>query len=307
MDEVDNEMIYRKTINDISKKYEVSFEDAYLIYSGKSFGLSPEVQKKIKADSLDPNDQIILKELRELRAIVDSEDRTRPSDPPLGPQIKTQTEQNQSETISDISNCFYKSQSGNKAVWWISFDGSLPIFLSASVNFECIKMLLENPGKVIPNEDLLAKKVRMGSDSSALDSEVAEDFSSSGYDEDPTPRKRGSGTDASSVSLRELFKNKTACEAQLASTGLSAVERAKKEDELLLINQCINREVEDKKNPILKIEKKSLGTSIRRGINEIMISCPKLGQHLKLFMKPVNGMGWCYFPDSKMNWGTHDR
>ena len=222
-------------------------------------------------------------------------------------QIKTQTEQNPSETISDISNCFYKSQSGNKAVWWISFDGSLPIFLSASVNFACIKMLLENPGKVIPNEDLLAKKVRMGSDSSALDSEVAEDFSSSGYDEDPTPRKRGSGTDASSVSLRELFKNKTACEAQLASTGLSAVERAKKEDELLLINQCINREVEDKKNPILKREKKSLGTSIRRGINEIMISCPKLGQHLKLFMKPVNGMGWCYFPDSKMNWGTHDR
>lgn len=52
MDEDDNEMIYRKTINDISKKYEVSLEDAYLIYSGKSFGLSPEVQKKINTDSL---------------------------------------------------------------------------------------------------------------------------------------------------------------------------------------------------------------------------------------------------------------
>lgn len=247
--------------------------------------------------------------INDIHRFSSNETKLKESRDPIIPaeQIKTQTEQNQSETISDISNCFYKSQSGNKAVWWISFDGSLPIFLSASVNFECIKMLLENPGKVIPNEDLLAKKVRMGSDSSALDSEVAEDFSSSGYDEDPTPRKRGSGTDASSVSLRELFKNKTACEAQLASTGLSAVERAKKEDELLLINQCINREVEDKKNPILKREKKSLGTSIRRGINEIMISCPKLGQHLKLFMKPVNGMGWCYFPDSKMNWGTHDR
>ena len=91
MDEVDNEVISIKTINDISKKYEVSLEDAYLIYSGKSSSLSPEVQKKIKADSLDPNDQIILKELRELRAIVDSEDRTRPSDTPLGPQKKTPT------------------------------------------------------------------------------------------------------------------------------------------------------------------------------------------------------------------------
>lgn len=247
--------------------------------------------------------------INDIHRFSSNETKLKESRDPIIPaeQIKTQTEQNPSETISDISNCFYKSQSGNKAVWWISFDGSLPIFLSASVNFECIKMLLENPGKVIPNEDLLAKKVRMGSDSSALDSEVAEDFSSSGYDEDPTPRKRGSGTDASSVSLKELFKNKTACEAQLASTGLSAVERAKKEDEFLLINQCINREVEDKKNPILKREKKSLGTSIRRGINEIMISCPKFGQHLKLFMKPVSGSGWCYFPDSKMNWGTHDR
>jgi hypothetical protein len=91
MDEADIEMIYIKTINDISKKYGVSLKDAHLIYSGKSSGLSPEVQKKIKADSLDPNDQIILKELRELRAIVDSEDRTRPSDPPLGPQKKTPT------------------------------------------------------------------------------------------------------------------------------------------------------------------------------------------------------------------------
>lgn len=103
MDEVDNVMIYRKTINDISKKYGVSLEDAYLIYSGKSSGLSPEVQRKIKADSLDPNDQIILKELRELRAIVDSEDCTRPSDPLLGPQIKTQTEQNLSEKHAKLA------------------------------------------------------------------------------------------------------------------------------------------------------------------------------------------------------------
>lgn len=206
------------------------------------------------------------------------------------------------------TNYFGKLKSGSKTASWIfTFDGSGPFYLPESVNFECIKMLLENPGKIISYEDLIAKKVRMGSDSSALDSDVAEDYSSGDYDEDYTPRKSGRGIDASSVSLKELFKNKTACEAQLASTGLSAVERAKKEDELLLINQCINREVEDKKNPILKKEKKSLGTSIRRGISEIMISCPKFGQHLKLFMKPVSGSGWCYFPDSKMNWGTHDR
>ena len=103
MDEVDNEMIDRKTINNISKKHGVSLEDAYLIYSGKSSGLIPEVKKKIKPDPIDPDNQIILKELRELRAIVDSEDRTRPSDPPLGPQIKTQTEQNPSEKHAKLA------------------------------------------------------------------------------------------------------------------------------------------------------------------------------------------------------------
>lgn len=105
MDEVDNDMIYRKTINDISKMYGVSLEDAHFIYFGKSSDLSPEVQKKIKADSLDPNDQIILKELRELRAIVDSEDRTHPSDPPLGPQKKTPTKREKNK-VSAALNAF---------------------------------------------------------------------------------------------------------------------------------------------------------------------------------------------------------
>lgn len=204
-------------------------------------------------------------------------------------------------------NYFGKSKFGSKSTWVATFDGRNPVLLSNSVNFECIKMLLENPGKIISNENLLAKKVRMGSGSSALDSEVAEDYSSSDSDEDLAPRKRGSGIDPSLVSLKELFENRAACEAQLASTGLSEVERAKKKEDLADINRCINHELEYRKNPIIKTERKSLGKSIHRGISEIMISCPKFGQHLKLFMKPVSGSGWCYFPDSKMNWDTHDR
>lgn len=245
--------------------------------------------------------------INDIHRFSSNETKLKESRDPIIPaeQIKTQTEQNPSETISDISNCFYKSQLGKKTVWWISFDGSLPIFLSASVNFECIKMLLENPGKVIPNEDLLAKKVRMGSDSSALDSEVAEDFSSSGYDEDPTPRKRGSGTDASSVSLRELFKQKTNYETQLASNLLES-ERTSVEEALAAVVQCINHETESKKNPIATKERKNLEKGISRSISAIMAHCSKFGQHLELFIKSANG-GWSYCPDSEMNWDTRDR
>jgi hypothetical protein len=206
------------------------------------------------------------------------------------------------------TNYFGKLKSGSKTASWIfTFDGSGPFYLPESINFECIKMLLENPKKIISNGDLIAKKVRMGSDSSALDSEVAEDYISGDYDEDFTPRKRGSGIDASSVSMKQMFEKKNSIETELASTGLSEVERAKKKGDLADINRCINHELEYRKNPIIKTERKSLGKSIHRGISEIMISCPKFGQHLKLFMKPVSGSGWSYFPDSKMNWDTHDR
>lgn len=206
------------------------------------------------------------------------------------------------------TNYFGKLKSGSKTASWIfTFDGSGSFYLPESINFECIKMLLENPGKIISYEDLIAKKVRMGSDSSALDSDVAEDYSSGDYDEDYTPRKSGRGIDASSVSIKQLFETKNSIKTELAFDGLSAVERLEKERELADVNRCINHELKDRKNPILKTERKSLGTSIRRGISEIMISCPKFGQHLKLFMKPVSGSGWSYFPDSKMNWDTHDR
>ena len=116
MDEVDKEMIYIKTINDISKEYGVSLKDAHLMYSGKSSGLSPEVQKKIKADSLDPNDQIILKELRELRAIVDSEDRTRPSDPPLGPQPKIPAKRKPDKDSTDLNKLIIKLTNKNLSI-----------------------------------------------------------------------------------------------------------------------------------------------------------------------------------------------
>ena len=204
-------------------------------------------------------------------------------------------------------NYFGKLKSGSKTTsWLVTFDGSSPVFLSNSVNFECIKMLLENPKKIISNRELIAKKVRMGSDSSALDSEVAEDYSLGDYDEDYTPRKRGSGIDASSVSMKQLFETKNFIETELASTSLSEVERAEKQKALALNNQCINRESEDKKNPTLRKERKNMEKTIERGIEAISIACDKFGHHLTLFMKPVNG-GWSYFPDSKMNWDTHDR
>jgi hypothetical protein len=247
--------------------------------------------------------------INDIHRFSSNETKLKDSRDPIIPaeQIKTQTEQNPSETISDISNCFYKSQSGKKAVWWISFDGSLPIFLSASVNFECIKMLLENRHKFIPNGELLAKKTKMGSDFPASNADVAEDYSSSGHDEDVASRKRGSGIDPSSVSLTELNKNKAAYETQLTSTDLSEKERAGIEEALATVTQCINRESEYRKNPIFRRERKNLEKTINRGIDEISKSCSKLGQHLKLFMKPVNGMGWSYSPDSNMNWDTHDR
>jgi hypothetical protein len=204
-------------------------------------------------------------------------------------------------------NYFGKSKFGSTSTWVAAFDGRNPVLLSNSINFECIKMLLENPDKFIPNGELLAKKTKMGSDFSASNADVAEDYSSSGHDEDLASRKRGSGIDPSSVSLTELNKNKTAYETQLASADLSKIERAEIEEALVTVTKCINRESEYRKNPIFTRERKNLEKTINRGIDEISLSCPKLGQHLKLFMKPVNGSGWSYSPDSKMNWDTHDR
>ena len=106
--------------------------------------------------------------------------------------------------------------------------------------------------------------------------------------------------------MKQLFETKNFIETELASTSLSEVERAEKQKALALNNQCINRESEDKKNPTLRKERKNMEKTIERGIEAISIACDKFGHHLTLFMKPVNG-GWSYFPDSKMNWDTHDR
>lgn len=63
-----DERQYERVISNISRTVKVSLKEAQLILSGKLSDLSPEVQKKIKAVSLDPKDQVIFQELRDIQA-----------------------------------------------------------------------------------------------------------------------------------------------------------------------------------------------------------------------------------------------
>lgn len=63
-----DEMQYLRTISSISKITGVSLKEAQLLLSGKLSDLSPEGQKKIKAVSLDPKDQVIFQELKDIQA-----------------------------------------------------------------------------------------------------------------------------------------------------------------------------------------------------------------------------------------------
>jgi len=84
-----DEMRHLRTISNISGAVKVSLEEAQLILSGELSKLSPEAQKRLSDTQLDPKELVILKELRVIRASLESADRTRPYPPPLGPQKKT--------------------------------------------------------------------------------------------------------------------------------------------------------------------------------------------------------------------------
>lgn len=62
-----DERQYERVISNISSTVKVSLKEAQLILSGKLSDLSPEVQKKIKAVSLDPKEQVIFQELRDIQ------------------------------------------------------------------------------------------------------------------------------------------------------------------------------------------------------------------------------------------------
>ena len=67
-----DEMQHLRTISNISSTVKVSLKEAQLILSGELSDLSPEVQKKIKAVSLNPKDQVIFQELRDIQAKLES-------------------------------------------------------------------------------------------------------------------------------------------------------------------------------------------------------------------------------------------
>ena len=67
-----DEMQHLRTISNISSTVKVSLKEAQLILSGKLSDLGPEVQKKIKAVSLDPKDQVIFQKLRDIQAKLES-------------------------------------------------------------------------------------------------------------------------------------------------------------------------------------------------------------------------------------------